>query len=610
MALNLQTSTGDSRLPKAPPPSLEELAPHFPQLELLQCLGRGGMGVVYKARQPQLDRIVALKILAPELGVDPRFAERFQREAQGLAKLNHPNIVTIHDSGEAGGHFYLLMEYVDGVNLRQIQERERLSPKEALAIIPPICEALQYAHDHGIVHRDIKPENLLIDQEGRVKIADFGIARLVGAADTEGSSQPANAPYTRVGTALGTPDYMAPEQASAQEVDHRADIYSLGVVLYEMLTEELPQDSLEPPSQRIEIDVRLDEIVLRALDQEPERRYQSAGEFRTMVETIRTSPAPPKPEAEAEDHEPVGASPLHTLRLSRNAVVAACWSVFFVLFIVGMYGIRIPVSVSNGQVPATPWWMRVAQLTILPLGLSSPFGTTILGWIAVAQIRRSAGRLYGLGLALYASLIFPLLAFNGLLGWVVYVVVEAFAQSAHPGQFAVPRMDRVVLLTILLSLVVDALIVRVTWLRLNRNEKRKHSDLSRRWWLRAVVIVLWHGLLLGLLWEGCIIVAPRIMSVIADLGVASFASQVAAVMAMNLARLGFLLIPLLLIVDLAVALLLSKCRRRWPLLLYTLIVTMLLLAIGLGGGFLLAEPLTNAVQPLPPQTTAATIGVG
>src|SRR5258706_8938694 len=137
------------------------------------------MGVVYKARQKLLNRVVALKLLAPERVADVQFAERFTHEAQALATLNHPTIVTIYDFGQAGGSYFLLMEFVDGVNLRQAMKAGRFTPEQALAIVPPVCEALQYAHDRGIVHRDIKPENLLLDKDGRVKIADFGIAKIL-----------------------------------------------------------------------------------------------------------------------------------------------------------------------------------------------------------------------------------------------------------------------------------------------------------------------------------------------------------------------------------------------------------------------------------------------
>jgi serine/threonine protein kinase len=149
---------------------VEELAPKFPQLELLDFIGQGGMGAVYRARQKELDRIVALKILPPDIGNDPAFAERFMREARALAKLNHPGIVTIHEFGRTDGLFFFLMEFVDGVSLRQLLANARISPREALAIVPQICDALQFAHDQGIIHRDIKPENILLDRRGRVKV--------------------------------------------------------------------------------------------------------------------------------------------------------------------------------------------------------------------------------------------------------------------------------------------------------------------------------------------------------------------------------------------------------------------------------------------------------
>ena len=268
----------------------ETLAPYFPQLEILECLGRGGMGVVYKARQKSLDRLVALKLLAPERVGDAKFAARFAQEARALAALSHPGIVTIHDFGQAGGFYFLLMEFVDGVNLRQAMQAGRFTPEQALAVVPPVCEALQYAHDHGIVHRDIKPENLLLDKDGRVKIADFGIAKMLHADAPDpapAESQPA-----------GTAQYMAPEQKDHGRTDHRADIYSLGVVLYELLTGEMPGPRLQPPSSRlrgVQIDVRLDEVVLRALESKPELRFQTAAEFRTQVDaaTAKTGPAAP-----------------------------------------------------------------------------------------------------------------------------------------------------------------------------------------------------------------------------------------------------------------------------------------------------------------------------
>lgn len=269
-------------------PRVEDLAPHFPQLEIIECLGRGGMGAVYKARQPRLDRYVALKILFAKTEAqrnDPDFAERFQREARALARLSHPRIVAVYDFGEAGGFHYLLMEFVDGLTLRELLHRKKLASATALKIVPRICEALQFAHEQGIVHRDIKPENILIDKQGHVKIADFGIAKIIGAtAVTTG--------LTREKEVLGTPHYMAPEQVEKPaSVDHRADIFSLGVVFYEMLTGELPLGKFAPPSRKVQVDVRLDEVVLHALEKEADRRYQHVSEVKTDVETIAHTPS-------------------------------------------------------------------------------------------------------------------------------------------------------------------------------------------------------------------------------------------------------------------------------------------------------------------------------
>jgi serine/threonine protein kinase len=273
-----------------PTPYLETLSRQFPQLEILEHLGQGGMGVVYKARQRHLNRLVAVKILPPSVGVEPAFAERFTREAQALAQLNHPNIVQVYDFGRTDEFFYFVMEYVDGVNLRALIRDGQLAPEQALKIVPQICDALQFAHDEGIVHRDIKPENILVDKKGRVKIADFGLAKLLGRAREDLS-------LTGTGQLMGTLGYMAPEQLQeAHTVDHRADIYSLGVVFYEMLTGKLPIGRFDPPSKRVHVDVRLDEVVLRSLESEPGRRYQHASEIKEQVDRITTmNPQTPNP---------------------------------------------------------------------------------------------------------------------------------------------------------------------------------------------------------------------------------------------------------------------------------------------------------------------------
>jgi serine/threonine protein kinase len=423
------------------PPTPQDLATVFPQFEIISFIGQGGMGAVYKARQKQLDRIVALKILPPSIGKDPAFAERFAREARAMAKLNHPGIVTIYDFGQAQGGadhtpaqlYFFIMEFVDGVSLRQLLQAGRVAPREALAIVPQICDALQYAHDQGIVHRDIKPENILLDRQGRVKVADFGLAKLVGAgtdADVTRRTSQSVEGLTDAGKILGTPNYMAPEQAEhPAEVDHRADLYALGVVFYQMLTGELPAKRIEPPSRKVHVDVRLDEIVLRALERVPERRYQSAGELKTVVETVaaetmNTASANDvfrAQEGQAEPEPPVIASlsggsetgtalPLpalapDTVRRSRVAVAGAASLLIFLLALVAWLLVRP----SEAPIFGRTFPQLVASNVILPLGFAALLASTILGWVAVVQIRRSAGRIRGLGLAVFDGLCLPIM---------------------------------------------------------------------------------------------------------------------------------------------------------------------------------------------------------
>ena len=430
------------------PPSVAELAEKFPQLEIFELIGKGGMGAVYRARQRELDRIVALKILPPGIGDDPAFAERFAREARALAKLSHPNIVTLFEFGRAeDGPYFFLMEFVDGVNLRQLLHAERISPREALEIVPQICDALQFAHDHGIVHRDIKPENILLDRRGRVKVADFGLAKLIGTgAEAPGEGIDAHADLTGAGKILGTPSYMAPEQTVRPDaVDHRADIYALGVVFYQMLTGELPTKNIEPPSRCVRIDVRLDEVVLRALEQKPERRYQQASVLKTQVEII------------AQDEKSEVGNPRSEMasRFSRTAVVGAAVAICSPLL----------------------WFVL-------------PFVATLLGWIAVSQIRRSAGKIYGLWLAVFDGLLFPLLALDALIGgsWMALMKVVF-----HLDRQWIPVAGLLALATIAW---VDYVLIRRVWRAANQPVDQSATAAARRSprkviaWALVVVAVL------------------------------------------------------------------------------------------------------------------------
>ncbi|KAF0244659.1 MAG: serine/threonine protein kinase [Planctomycetota bacterium] len=253
----------------------------FHGLRIEELLGRGGMGFVYAARHLHLERRVALKVVAPELASDPEFVERFKREARALAALSHPAIVAVHDFGFERDLPFLVMEFVDGTTLRTLIAKKALPPEEALRIVPQLCEALEYAHDRGVVHRDIKPENILIGRDGKVKIADFGLAKLKSGDR-----------LTQTSAVMGTPHYMAPEQVeSTRGVDHRADIYSMGVVIYEMLTGELPIGRFPLPSKSPGVDARLDEIVMKALEKSPELRFQRASEFGEAISRLVPSAA-------------------------------------------------------------------------------------------------------------------------------------------------------------------------------------------------------------------------------------------------------------------------------------------------------------------------------
>jgi serine/threonine protein kinase len=266
--------------------SPDELAPIFPRYEILGLIGVGGMGAVYKARQPQLNRLVALKVMTGQQGDDPSFAERFAREARILASLSHPQIVTIFDFGTAQGTPFLVMEFVDGMSLREALNRGIVTRDDAVWIIPQICQALHHAHAEGIVHRDIKPENVLISNTGEVKVVDFGLAKA-------SQPRPQSFALTEADQRLGTPYYMAPEQMERlDQVDHRADIFAVGVLLYEILTGKVPRGRFESPSSIVAVDSRFDAIINHTLENDPDRRYQSVDELQSHITSITTLPSP------------------------------------------------------------------------------------------------------------------------------------------------------------------------------------------------------------------------------------------------------------------------------------------------------------------------------
>ncbi len=282
---NYQRTTGGSHL-RWVPPTPEHLQEMLPAYEILSILGQGGMGAVYKGRQKSLDRIVAIKILPPEAGEDDmQFVERFKNEARTMAKMNHPAIVHVYDFGETTeGQLYIVMEFIDGTDVaKMIQSQGKLPEDYALSITAHVCDALGYAHKNGIVHRDIKPANVLINMDGQVKVADFGLAK---------ATDPSQMGLTKTNMAMGTPDFVSPEALMpGVPLDGRADLYAVGVMLYNMLTGTIPRGAFRMPSATLQTDARFDKIIGKAMEMDRERRYQTALDLRRDLDVILTTPA-------------------------------------------------------------------------------------------------------------------------------------------------------------------------------------------------------------------------------------------------------------------------------------------------------------------------------
>jgi len=266
--------------------SIPEYISHY---KIISRLGKGGMGDIYKAIQDPLNRVVALKVLPPQFGRDEEFAKRFEIEAKAISLLQHQNIVSIYEYGEEDGFRYFAMQFVDGKDLsRLIAERKELAIDEVIDFSKQICRGLRYAHNNNVVHRDIKPQNILIDKNNIVKLSDFGIAKIFSGSD-----------ITMTGFTLGTPEYMSPEQALGKSIDHQTDLYSLGIVMYEMLVRKPPftandpmaiaykQVHETPPSmKRKDIPKRLELIILKALKKNKEERYRSVEEMLDHLDSV------------------------------------------------------------------------------------------------------------------------------------------------------------------------------------------------------------------------------------------------------------------------------------------------------------------------------------
>ena len=256
-------------------PSVEEMNAILPQYAFEKLAAYGGMGSVFRGRQRSLDRLVAIKILPPEFGAEPEFAERFKSEARAMAKLNHTNVVGVYDFGiTTGGHLYLVMEWIEGPTLHELIHKGSIPVRKVAHLGMQLCDALAYAHSHKILHRDIKPGNIMINQDDQVKVADFGLARpITGEAEEN--------PF-------GTPDYAAPEIMARQAVDQRADIFAAGVVLYEMLTGRVLKSPRRSVTEYAPVSKRWDDLIDQATHADPAKRIQDALELRARISQVIT----------------------------------------------------------------------------------------------------------------------------------------------------------------------------------------------------------------------------------------------------------------------------------------------------------------------------------
>lgn len=396
------------------PPTPEALNARLEAFEVLSLIGRGGMGAVYKAIHLRLDRVVAIKLLPQELAQsDPAFGERFLREARSLAKLQHPNLVVVHDFGEVDGLYFIVMEYVEGPTLRRLLQQGALTPERALTILPQICEGLRYAHEQGLIHRDIKPENILIGDDGRVRITDFGLARLTNPHGRDisltGSSQ-----------SLGTPHYMAPEQLrDPDSVDHRADIFALGVVFYEMLTGHLPHGRFPLPSTESAVGKNVDDVVLRSLEPDPNLRFQQADDVeRALGEDSAASPPqqnvsePEAPESKASEVEALlDDSPTPYAKRATGFAIAATVTAFLPWGSIKGGGMMfdIPWNLSEGTISlwelTIPLWMIPTVSATLALLLIMHVSNSMrLPWKVLSRVTMGTFLVctFGLGVALWS----------------------------------------------------------------------------------------------------------------------------------------------------------------------------------------------------------------
>ncbi|RLC83861.1 MAG: serine/threonine-protein kinase, partial [Chloroflexi bacterium] len=348
---------------------------HLGPYRILEQIGTGGMATVYKAYQPAMERYVAVKVIAAHFAQDETFLRRFRREARAVAQLEHAHILPVHDYGEAEGRPYLVMRYLEAGTLKDRMAQRPLPFTEVNRIIGQVGSALDYAHRIGIIHRDVKPSNVLLDAEGDAFLTDFGLAKML-----EASVQ-----LTETGVGIGTPAYMSPEQGRGERVDHQADIYSLGVMLYEMVTGRPPYEAETPlavvikhiteplplpRSIRPDLPEEVERVILKALAKDPADRFQTAGEMvraldaavRAAEAAARTEPAVAEVAAEPDERAVARLRRVLPVGWARAAMWAGLGLVILLALFLILSRVPIRVQISGGQLEV----VRVVERTATP----------------------------------------------------------------------------------------------------------------------------------------------------------------------------------------------------------------------------------------------------